>query len=148
MPLRSMNLGRAVAARIPRIGKVGSKLPQLFFHLPFASDIGVRAEAAHNRPGCVADAVHAREEPPVLAILATQREGVLPVQTVLDVILEFTSDALKVNFLWLEHYVDEGAQTQNRVATPNKVNRVWFDDVVVARSYIGPVKPIGASTAK
>ena len=51
-----------------------------------------------------------------------------------------TSKDLKVNYVWLEHYVDEQAQRQNRVVTePNRVNRVWFDDVVVAKSYVGPI---------
>ena len=52
-----------------------------------------------------------------------------------------TDNALKVNYLWLEHYVDEGAQKQNRVENPNRINRVWFDNVVVARKYIGPIAP-------
>ncbi|MHC4396318.1 MAG: carbon-nitrogen hydrolase family protein [Planctomycetota bacterium] len=52
-----------------------------------------------------------------------------------------TDNALKINYLWLEHYVDEGAQRQNRVKNPNKVNRVWFDNIVVARKYIGPIAP-------
>jgi hypothetical protein len=50
-----------------------------------------------------------------------------------------TDNALKINHLWLEHYVDEGAQRQNRLDNPNRVNRVWFDDLVVARGYIGPL---------
>jgi hypothetical protein len=50
-----------------------------------------------------------------------------------------TNDALRINYLWLEHYVDEGAQRQNKLANPTRVNRVWFDDVVVAKSYIGPL---------
>jgi len=52
-----------------------------------------------------------------------------------------TDNALKVNYLWLEHYIDEGAQRQNRLENPNRVNRVWFDNVVVARKYIGPIAP-------
>ncbi len=51
-----------------------------------------------------------------------------------------TSLDLKINHLWLEHYVDEGAQRQNKLSNPNRVNRVWFDDIVVARSYIGPIQ--------
>ncbi len=47
---------------------------------------------------------------------------------------------LKINHLWLEHYVDEGAQRQNKVANPNRINRVWFDNIVVAKSYIGPIQ--------
>jgi hypothetical protein len=52
-----------------------------------------------------------------------------------------TSKALQINHLWLEHYIDPGAQRQNKVANPNRVNRVWFDDIVVAKSYIGPIRP-------
>jgi hypothetical protein len=49
-------------------------------------------------------------------------------------------DKLKINHLWLEHYVDPGAQRQNRVSNPNEVNRIWFDDVVVSTQYIGPIR--------
>lgn len=52
-----------------------------------------------------------------------------------------TSNDLKINFLWLMHYVTENAARQNRRANPNPVNRVWFDDVVLATSYIGPISP-------
>jgi hypothetical protein len=50
-----------------------------------------------------------------------------------------TSMDLRINHLWLEHYVDEGAQRQNRVQQPNRTNRVWFDDIVVSTAYIGPI---------
>ncbi len=50
-----------------------------------------------------------------------------------------TSMDLKINHLWLEHFVDEGAQRMNKVRSPNRVNRVWFDDIVVATEYIGPL---------
>ncbi len=50
------------------------------------------------------------------------------------------SNDLKVNFFWLLHYVTENAARQNRVANPNKTNRVWFDEIVVATEYIGPIK--------
>ncbi len=50
-----------------------------------------------------------------------------------------TSMDLKINHVWLEHYVDAGAQAQNKVRNPNRSNRVWFDDIVVAKSYIGPI---------
>jgi hypothetical protein len=52
-----------------------------------------------------------------------------------------TSDALKLNFFWLLHYVTDLAPRQNRVANPNRINRVWFDDIVVATDYIGPIRP-------
>ena len=47
---------------------------------------------------------------------------------------------LKVNCLWLEHYgYDEGDPTK---AYWKERQSVWFDDIVVARQYIGPrVKP-------
>ena len=47
---------------------------------------------------------------------------------------------LKVNFFWLLHYVTENAARQNRVAEPTKANDVWFDDIVVATEYVGPLK--------
>jgi len=41
---------------------------------------------------------------------------------------------LKANAFWLMSYItDHSAKT-------NKVNRVWFDDVVVATDYIGPIR--------
>ncbi len=51
-----------------------------------------------------------------------------------------TSADLKVNYFWLEHYVTESAAAQNGVKEPRKVNRVWFDDVVVSTEYVGPIK--------
>ena len=45
---------------------------------------------------------------------------------------------LKVNCLWLEHYgYDEGDPTKRYWKDSQSV---WFDDVVVARSYIGPIR--------
>ena len=43
-----------------------------------------------------------------------------------------TSEKLKLNAFWLMLYVTEHS------AKTNKVNTVWFDDVVVATQYIGP----------
>jgi hypothetical protein len=44
---------------------------------------------------------------------------------------------LKVNCLWLEHYgYDEGDPTKQHW---KESQSVWFDDVVVARRYIGPM---------
>ena len=51
-----------------------------------------------------------------------------------------TNMDLKINHLWLEHYVDEGAQRQNKVQNPNRTNRVWFDDIVVSTAYVGPIQ--------
>jgi hypothetical protein len=45
-----------------------------------------------------------------------------------------SSAKLKLNAFWLMLYV-----TKNSAKT-NKVNTVWFDDVVVATEYIGPLK--------
>jgi hypothetical protein len=41
---------------------------------------------------------------------------------------------------WLMNYVTENS------AKTNKVNRVWFDDVVVATEYIGPIRPSASSS--
>ncbi len=51
------------------------------------------------------------------------------------------SRELKINFFWLLHYVTENAARQNRVQKPNTVNRVWFDNIVAATEYIGPIEP-------
>lgn len=51
-----------------------------------------------------------------------------------------TSNDLKINFFWLLHYVTENALRQNRVDTSKINNTVWFDDIVVSTSYIGPIK--------
>ena len=46
---------------------------------------------------------------------------------------------LKVNCFWMEHYgYDEGDPTR---AYWKDNQAVWFDDVVIAREYIGPVSP-------
>jgi hypothetical protein len=42
-----------------------------------------------------------------------------------------TAPELNVNYLWLYLYITEG--------TPGHANRVWYDDVVVATEYIGPI---------
>lgn len=51
-----------------------------------------------------------------------------------------TNTDLKINFFWLLHYVTENAARQNNVATPNPLNQAWFDDIVVATEYIGPIR--------
>lgn len=48
-------------------------------------------------------------------------------------------ERLKINFFWLLHYVTENAARQNRAGRVNPVNRVWFDDIVLATEYIGPL---------
>ncbi len=50
-----------------------------------------------------------------------------------------TVPELAVSYFMLSHYVTENAYRQNRVADPPKLNRVWFDDIVVATEYIGPI---------
>jgi hypothetical protein len=51
-----------------------------------------------------------------------------------------THPELKVNFFWLLFYVTENAAKQNNVE-PKSLNRVWFDDIVVATEYVGPTVP-------
>jgi len=51
-----------------------------------------------------------------------------------------TDEALKISYFWLLHYVTENAARQNGVAKPLEKNRVWFDDVIVATSYVGPIR--------
>jgi len=50
-----------------------------------------------------------------------------------------TVPELAVSYFMLSHYVTEGAYRGNKVADPPKLNRVWFDDIVVATEYIGPI---------
>ncbi|MHC4607830.1 MAG: hypothetical protein ACYTAF_13030, partial [Planctomycetota bacterium] len=47
---------------------------------------------------------------------------------------------LKVNGLWMLYYITPNAARQNKVEDPRKVNRVRFDEIVVSKSYIGPLK--------
>jgi hypothetical protein len=44
-----------------------------------------------------------------------------------------SSEDLKLNFLWLLLYITD--------APAGHISKVWFDDIVVARQYIGPMKP-------
>ncbi len=48
-----------------------------------------------------------------------------------------TIESLKINFLWLYLYITQG--------TKGHANRVWYDDVVVAKEYIGPLQAQPAS---
>ncbi len=48
------------------------------------------------------------------------------------------NDKLNANFIWLYTYITKG--------TAGQTNRVWFDDVVVATSYIGPIAPAAPQT--
>ncbi len=45
---------------------------------------------------------------------------------------------LKVNCLWLEHYGYDPGDPTKQFWKESK--SVWFDDVVVATEYIGPIK--------
>lgn len=45
-----------------------------------------------------------------------------------------TVEPLNINYLWLYVYITQG--------TRGHANRVWFDDVVVATDYIGPLQPV------
>ena len=45
-----------------------------------------------------------------------------------------SDDNLKLNFLWILLYITK--------APPGHVSKVWFDDIVAAKTYIGPVMPI------
>ena len=44
-----------------------------------------------------------------------------------------TDERLRVNFLWLLFYVTD--------APAGHVSTVWFDDLVVATEYVGPLEP-------
>ena len=43
-----------------------------------------------------------------------------------------TSEALKINFIWTYIYITD--------APAGHVSRVWFDNIVLAREYIGPIR--------
>lgn len=51
-----------------------------------------------------------------------------------------TSNDLKVNFFWLLHYVTRSSLQRNKVQNPKPTNRVLFDDIVISRAYVGPIK--------
>jgi len=50
-----------------------------------------------------------------------------------------TVPELAVSYFMLSHYVTENAYQQNKIANPPKLNRVWFDDIVIATEYLGPI---------
>lgn len=54
-----------------------------------------------------------------------------------------TDPKLEVNGIWMLYYITENAARQNRVKEPRKVNKVQFDEIVVSKSYIGPIIPGG-----
>lgn len=51
-----------------------------------------------------------------------------------------TSPDLKLNFVWLLHYVTDGIAARNNAPQPEE-NTVWFDNIVAATDYIGPIAP-------
>jgi hypothetical protein len=46
-------------------------------------------------------------------------------------------DALKINYFWLQHYLDAGTNCG-----------AWFDDLVIAKKYIGPMVNEAVSVGK
>jgi hypothetical protein len=42
-------------------------------------------------------------------------------------------EELNLNFFWLETYI-----TEESIA-PGHINKIWFDDIVIAKEYIGPI---------
>ena len=58
-----------------------------------------------------------------------------------------STNKLKLNSVWLQYNVDEGMDKHNNDPDPqSRIYEAWFDDVVVATEYIGPVqgRPRGA----
>ena len=51
-----------------------------------------------------------------------------------------SSDKLKLNSFWLMYYVSDPVVKQSNEKYPGRVYEIWFDDVVVATDYIGPVQ--------
>ena len=51
-----------------------------------------------------------------------------------------TSARVKLNTFWLLYYVTAQSARHNRDKDPNRIYEVWFDDIVVATDYIGPVR--------
>jgi len=52
-----------------------------------------------------------------------------------------TTDLLKLNSFWLQYDVDDNSAKHNSDPTPQERQyEVWFDDIVLATEYIGPVQ--------
>ncbi len=51
-----------------------------------------------------------------------------------------TTDKLKLNTFWLLYYWTDQAARHNNDKDPGRVYEVWFDDVVLATEYVGPVQ--------
>jgi hypothetical protein len=50
-----------------------------------------------------------------------------------------SNEKLKINSFWLEHDGETGSTLNKDADHANRVYNVWFDDVVIATEYIGPV---------
>jgi hypothetical protein len=50
-----------------------------------------------------------------------------------------TDPAVKINTLWLLHYVTPEA-VRRHGGNRDQPHRVWFDHIVVSRRYVGPMK--------
>ncbi len=60
-----------------------------------------------------------------------------------------TTDKLKINSFWLLYYcTDQPARHNNDPNPESRVMEVWFDDIVIATEYIGPVQGRPAGGAK
>jgi hypothetical protein len=51
-----------------------------------------------------------------------------------------TSDALKINTFWLLYYITEQSARHNNDTATDRIYEVWFDDIVLATEYVGPVQ--------
>jgi hypothetical protein len=51
-----------------------------------------------------------------------------------------TSDALKLNTFWLLYYITDQSARHNNDTDPDRVYEVWFDDIVLATEYVGPIQ--------
>jgi len=52
-----------------------------------------------------------------------------------------TTDKLKINSFWLLYYNTDQPARHNKDPHPeNRVMQVWFDDIVIATEYIGPIQ--------
>jgi hypothetical protein len=60
-----------------------------------------------------------------------------------------TTDKLKINSFWLLYYnTDQPARHNNDPDPKSRVMQVWFDDIVLATEYIGPIRGKPASGKK
>jgi hypothetical protein len=60
-----------------------------------------------------------------------------------------TTDKLKINSFWLLYYnTDQPARHNNDPDPKSRVMQVWFDDIVVATEYVGPIRGKPASGKK